>query len=137
VEKPIVFYLWLADAVVAVHLTYASFVLFGFVAILVGLLRSWNWTRGLRFRIVHLVCTVLVGIEALWGVTCPLTTLENSLLAKGGRAGYERSFIGELMNEVLFYDAPEEVFTVLYVLLSALTVLTFIPILRRSLQARA
>jgi Protein of Unknown function (DUF2784) len=130
-------YLWLADAIVAVHLSYACFVLFGFLAILAGLLLGWNWTRSLKFRIVHLICTVLVGVESLWGVTCPLTTLENFLLQKGGRAGYERSFIGRLMNQVLFYDAPEELFTFLYLLLSALTLLTFIPVVRKSFHARA
>jgi hypothetical protein len=130
-------YLWLADGVVAVHLAYACFVLFGFLAILGGMIRGWDWTRSLTFRIVHLLCTALVGVESILGATCPLTTLENHLLQKAGKAGYERSFIGRLMNEVLFYDAPEQVFTILYVLLSVFTTLTFVHTLRKSRQASA
>jgi len=123
--------LWLADLVVFVHLAYAGFVLFGFLAILVGTVRHWAWTRNLRFRVMHLVCTVLVGVESVLGATCPLTTLENDLLQGGGKAGYERSFVGKLMNDVLFYDAPERVFTVAYVSLSLCTLLSFIQILRK------
>jgi hypothetical protein len=128
--------LWLADLVVLVHLAYAGFVLFGFLAILVGTVRHWAWTRNLRFRVLHLVCTVLVGAESVLGTTCPLTTLENDLLRKGGKAGYERSFVGKLMNEVLFYDAPERVFTVAYVALSLCTALSFVQILRKTPLSR-
>jgi hypothetical protein len=70
------------------------------------------------------------------GATCPLTTLENELLQRGGKAGYERSFVGKLMNEVLFYDAPERVFTVAYVALSLCTALSFIQILRKTALSR-
>jgi hypothetical protein len=124
--------LWLADLVVLVHLAYAGFVLFGFLAIVVGTVRHWAWTRNLRFRVIHFVCAVLVGLESVLGATCPLTTLENDLLQRGGKAGYERSFVGKLMNEVLFYDAPERVFTVAYVALSLCTALSFIQILRKT-----
>lgn len=130
-------YLWLADLVVAVHLAYAAFVLFGFLAILLGLLRDWRWIRNLKFRLAHLLCTGLVGVEAIMGATCPLTELENHLLREAGQAGYERSFMGRLMNELLFYDAPERVFTVTYILLMALTILTFIPALRRWRRAQS
>jgi Protein of Unknown function (DUF2784) len=128
--------LWLADLVVLVHLAYAGFVLFGFLAILVGPARRWAWTRNLRFRVIHLFCTVLVGVESVLGATCPLTTLENDLLQRGGKAGYERSFVGKLMNEVLFYDASERVFTVAYVALSLCTLLSFVQILRKTPLSR-
>ncbi len=124
--------LWLADLVVLVHLAYAGFVLFGFLAILVGSARHWTWTRNLRFRVIHLFCTVLVGAESVLGTTCPLTALENDLLRKGGKAGYERSFVGKVMNEVLFYDAPEHVFTIAYGVLSLLTIMSFVRVLRQS-----
>src|SRR5262245_20178756 len=113
-------------------MAYAGFVLFGFLAILVDTVRRWEWTRNLRFRVMHLACTVLVGVESVLGTTCPLTTLENDLLRKGGKAGYERSFIGRVMNEVLFYDAPEHVFTIAYVVLSLLTIVSFVRVLRQS-----
>jgi polyferredoxin len=114
-------YLWLADVVVAIHAAYAGFVLFGFLAILLGLFFHWAWIRNLKFRTCHLLCTALVAVEAFWGVTCPLTSLENLLLQQGGRAVDQRSFIGRWMNKLLFYEAPEEIFTLLYASLALLT----------------
>jgi hypothetical protein len=124
--------LWLADLVVLVHVAYAGFVLFGFLAILVDTVCRLAWTRNLRFRVMHLFCTVLVGVESVLGTTCPLTALENDLLQKGGRAGYERSFVGKVMNEILFFDAPEHVFTIAYIGLGLLTIMSFVRALRQS-----
>ncbi len=112
--EPILIYSLLADLVVAIHLGYACFVLFGFLAVFLGILKRWTWTRNPPFRISHLACTALVAAEAAMGVTCPLTTLENNLLRTAGETGYDRSFIGNLMNNVLFYNAPESVFTTVY-----------------------
>ncbi|MCI0423502.1 MAG: DUF2784 domain-containing protein [Acidobacteria bacterium] len=122
-------YLWLSDLVVAIHLAYAGFVLFGFLAILLGLFFPWAWIRNLKFRSCHLLCAALVAVEAFWGVTCPLTELENVLLEQGGRAGHQRSFIGRWMNNLLFYEAPEEIFTTLYAILAFLALALYTKLL--------
>jgi hypothetical protein len=119
-------YLWLSDLVVALHLAYAAFVLFGFFAILLGSVFHWSWVRNGSFRTVHLLCIGLVALEALWGVTCPLTELENYFLNEGGKAGHERSFIGRLMDTVLFYDVPEQVFTACYTILALVAFLAYL-----------
>jgi uncharacterized protein DUF2784 len=115
-------YLWLADLVVAVHLAYAAFVALGLLAILVGVFVPWPWVRNFKFRTCHLIFTALVAVESFWGVTCPLTALENLLLQQGGRSVGHRTFVGRWMNQLLFYDAPEELFTVLYASLALLTI---------------
>ena len=119
-------YSFLADMTVVIHLAYACFVLLGFLAIVIGIPCGWIWVRNFRFRIIHLVCTVLVPLESLVRITCPLTTLENLFLRSSGANGYKRSFIGNLLNEILFYEAPEWVFTIIYVALATLVVLYFI-----------
>ena len=116
----VLIYLWLADLVVAVHVAYAAFVVFGFLTILLGVFVPWPWIRSLKFRTCHLVCTALVAVESFWGVTCPLTALENLLLERGGRSSGHRTFVGRWMNQLLFYDAPEELFTALYASLALL-----------------
>jgi ABC-type tungstate transport system substrate-binding protein len=58
-----------------------------------------------------------VAVEALVGVMCPLTWLEHVLLMAAGTAGYERSFIGQILYRLLYYDAPIWVFTVAYTVL--------------------
>jgi len=124
----------LSDLVVVFHLAYASFVVVGFVLILVGALLKWRWIRNRVFRWVHLGCIALVAVEAVVGLICPLTLLENWLLVGSGQAGYERTFIGQLIYDLLYYDFPTWVFTVTYVSLAALTALTLvlIPPMRRS-----
>jgi polyferredoxin len=74
-------------------------------------------------------------VEAFCGVTCPLTALENLLLQKGGRTVDQRSFMGRWMNERLFYEAPEEIFTLLYVCLALLTLALFRNLFQRRTSA--
>jgi hypothetical protein len=115
-----------ADIVLGVHLVYACFVVFGFAAIVVGKYFNWEWTRSLRFRVLHLACTAFVAVEALLGVSCPLTVLENRLLQAAGKTGYEQSFMGNLVNYLLYYEAPEWIFTLIYVSLTLLVLLAFL-----------
>ena len=124
----------LSDLVVVFHLAYASFVLVGFILILAGALFRWHWIRNRVFRWVHLGCIGVVAVESVAGLICPLTLLENWLLVGSGQAGYERTFIGQLIYDLLYYDFPAGVFTVAYVSLAALTALTLvlIPPIRRT-----
>jgi len=115
----------LADIVVILHLAYAGFVVFGFISIAMGRLFRWSWTRHKSFRIVHLSCIGFVALEALLGADCPLTVLENRLLVAAGQVSYQRSFIGHVANRLLFYDAPEWVFTGIYVVLFLLGFLAY------------
>ncbi len=114
------------DIVVFFHLAYATFVLVGFILILAGALFRWRWIRNRVFRWVHLVCIGVVAVEAVAGLICPLTLLENWLLVGSGQSGYERTFIGQLIYDLLYYDFPAWVFTIAYVSLAGLTALTLV-----------
>jgi len=116
----------LADLIVLVHLAYAGFVVVGFLLILIGQLWGWSWTRHQGFRIVHLSFIGFVALEALLGVDCPLTVLENRLLIAAGQESYQRSFIGHLADRLLFYNAPEWVFSAIYCVLFLLSVLAYL-----------
>ncbi|MFB0516052.1 MAG: DUF2784 domain-containing protein [Candidatus Neomarinimicrobiota bacterium] len=130
---------FLTDVVVFIHLGYASFVLVGFMLILAGAVLGWRWIRNRVFRWVHLGCIALVAVEAVVGQICPLTLLENWLLVRSGGVGYERTFIGQLLYDLLYYDFPAWVFTVAYVTLAALTALTLvlIPPVKRVVAGQA
>ena len=116
----------LSDLVVIFHLAYASFVAIGFLLIIVGGLLRWHWVRNPVFRWAHLACIAIVAIEALVGLICPLTVLENYLLISSGQTGYQRTFIGQLVYDLLYYDLPNWVFTTVYVSLAALTALALV-----------
>ena len=119
-------YSLLADVIVVVHLAYACFVLFGLIGIVVGAWCGWTWIRNFPLRITHLVCTLFVPLETILRMTCPLTTLENYFLRASGTAGYNRSFIGNLVSEILFYDFPEWVFAVMYMVMGTVAVVYFV-----------
>jgi hypothetical protein len=115
----------LADAVVVVHFAYVAFVLFGQLAILIGILAKWEWVRKIWFRGIHLVAIVVVVLEAWWGVTCPLTTWEQDLRAKAGQEAYTGDFIATCAHDLLFMEAEPWVFTLCYSIFGALVLLTF------------
>jgi len=73
----VVIYDTLADLVVTIHAAYIGFVVLGFTAIVLGSAMGWRWARNLYFRVAHLAAILLVCLEALIGVSCLLTTLEN------------------------------------------------------------
>jgi hypothetical protein len=95
-------YLRAADAVVVIHAAYAGFVVFGFVAILLGIALGWKWVRNFWFRMVHFLMIAIVAAEAMGGALCPLTTWENQLREKGGAEVREGTFIGRISQAVLF-----------------------------------
>jgi hypothetical protein len=77
------FYRLAADVVVVLHAAYVWFVVFGQLAILIGILRRWAWVRNKWFRWLHLLAISIVVFESLLGIVCPLTTLEGWLRAVG------------------------------------------------------
>jgi len=119
--------LWLvaADLVTVIHAAYVAFVVFGFVAILIGWAAGWHWIRSFYFRLVHVAMILLVCCEALIGTTCPLTIWENMLRVKGGESGYSRDFVGYWLDSLIFYQAPPWMFTTVYLTFGALVLVTF------------
>ncbi len=111
----------LADLVLVVHFALALFIVGGLFAIWLGAALNWNWVRGRRFRALHLAAIVLVAIEALLGLVCPLTLLEDAL--RGSAPG--RGFIERWVGRLLYYDLPPRVFTASYLTFAVMTALTW------------
>ena len=102
------------------------FVVLGFLLVLFGIVLKWSWIRNVWFRLAHFAAILVVVAEAWLGITCPLTTWEKALRAKGGQSTYRGDFVANLIHELLFYDAPPWVFTVCYSLFGLLVLLTFL-----------
>ncbi|HEX6885026.1 MAG TPA: DUF2784 domain-containing protein [Planctomycetota bacterium] len=124
----------LADLIVVLHLGYVLFVIVGLVLIWLGVALRWGWVRRPAFRVPHLVCTLIVPVEALIGYVCPLTTWEHALRRRAGQHPEEISFMGRLARDLLFYEAPQWVFTLCYVAFGLVVVATFlcVPMRRRA-----
>ncbi len=109
-----------ADALLALHFAIALFIVGGLLLIWLGAALGWGWIGNRWFRYLHLAAIAFVAAEALLGVACPLTVWEDLLR---GEVRPE-SFIGRWVRELLYYRAPEWVFTSLYVAWAAATLVT-------------
>ena len=115
-----IFYRVLADLVLGIHTGFVVFVVAGLLLILAGGRLRWSWVRNPWFRTGHLFAIGVVVTQAWLGVLCPLTTLEMSLRRRAGDATYGGSFVAHWVEEALYYQAPQWVFTVCYTVFAAL-----------------
>ena len=126
-------FLLLADIVVVLHFGFVLFVVSGFLAILMGTPLKWGWVRNRRYRYAHVGAMLFVGVEAAIGMVCPLTRWENELRSAAGAGGEHGAFIARMVANLLYYDFPQWVFTLVYLLLAgfALALLWIVPPHRR------
>ena len=83
-----------AAAVLLVHLAFILFVLLG-----ATLAARWRW-----IPVVHLPAAGWGFFVELTGRVCPLTYLENYLLAAAGQSGYTQSFIEHYLLATIYPD---------------------------------
>ena len=116
----------LADVVVMFHAAFVAFVMVGMVAIVVGLVLRWAWVRNFWFRIIHLAAIGVVVGQAMVGVMCPLTVLENYLRRLAGQEEYPGAFVGYWAHRLIFFQAETWVFTLGYYLFGLAVVLALV-----------
>jgi polyferredoxin len=110
----------LADALLVVHFAIATFICGGLVLVWIGAALGWGWVRNPWFRYLHLAAIVFVAAEALLGMACPLTVWEDVLRDGAGA----ESFVGRWVRRLLFYQAPEWLFTTAYLAWAAASAAT-------------
>ncbi len=137
-----------ADGVLIVHFAFVAFVILGLVAVLLGGMFRWRFVHNFYFRTAHVAAIGYVVMESVAGITCPLTTWENDLrLMAGGGEQYAGSFIQHWIHRVMFFQASETTFTVIYIAFFALVLLSiglvrpdwppWLPRMSKKVQTRA
>jgi len=122
---------FLADAVLTVHFAWIFYVLIGQLLINVGMLLKWDWIRNFWFRFTHLSMMVLVAVEVLFAIDCPLTVWERQLRGllpyETLRHGESDSFIARWLGRLIFFelDGGAWQFVVGYLTFTALVVWSF------------
>jgi len=116
----------LADVLVAIHVAYVSYVVFGQLAIWLGLVLRWAWIRNPWFRWTHLVMILIVGGEAALGITCPLTRWEENLRQLAGQPTTGESFVGRLLHNLIFVDWSPRIVEGLHIAFALLVLGTFV-----------
>jgi len=119
-------YRLLADVIVAVHLLYVAVVVGGMGAIFLGVWRGWQWVRNFWFRTLHLLMIGIVALQAIIGLTCPLTTWEFRLREAAGDGGRPGTFISRIVHSLLFFELEAWVFTLGYILFGLAVLLAFV-----------
>ena len=101
----------LADFIFLLHAAVVLFNVGGLLLIAIGGARGWAWVRHRRFRVTHIALMGFVTAEAIFGVTCPLTLLEDWLRGVAN----EESFVQRWVAALIYWNAPPWVFVALYV----------------------
>ncbi|MFL2932172.1 MAG: DUF2784 family protein [bacterium] len=100
----------IADFILALHFLIAVFITSGFFIIPVGYKLKWNWCKSFKIRTIHTIAILIVTAETVLGITCPLTSIENSF-----RGIYNsESFLSYWFREILYWNLPMELFLFVY-----------------------
>lgn len=116
------FYRLAADVLLVSHALFAAFLVLGVVAIYLGRWLAWAWVLNFWFRLSHLAAIAIVVFQTWVGTICPLTVWEMRLRELSGGERYKGSFIQHWVQTILYYEAPEWVFVVVYTLFAGLIV---------------
>ena len=120
-------YAVLADAVLVLHFAFVLFVVAGLLVTWIGYFAGWKFVRNPWFRGAHLLAMAVVVAESLFGIICPLTKWEAALRLKAGEdPAYEGSFIQHWVHRVMFFEISERTFTMVYVIVFVLIVLSLV-----------
>lgn len=124
-ELPLVYSI-LADLIVALHVGYVSFVVIGQLLIWIGIPFRWRWIRNPWFRCTHLATMLIVGLEAAFGIECPLTRWEAQLRTLAGETVSEGTFIGRWLHAAIFVSVDPAMLEKLHILFAILVLATFL-----------
>jgi hypothetical protein len=116
----------MADMILIVHFAFIVFILAGQVCVVVGHFRSWHWVRNVTFRVCHILAMGIVVVQAWAEQVCPLTLWENALRQTAGGQPYKRTFVEHWVGRLVYYDAPQWIFTVVYSLFGAVVLCSWI-----------
>ena len=111
----------IADFILMIHVMVVVFNIGGLLAIIIGAPLRWSWVRNRRFRITHVAMMNFVSLEAILGVSCPLTVLEDWLRGDSG----QQSFVQRWAGALIYWDVPPWVFTILYLLVTMIIVVAW------------
>jgi len=104
----------LADLTLICHVAFVVFVVLTVPLIFLGKWLNWKWIRLRWLRLAHLFGMGVVVVQSWLGIICPLTTLEMYFREKAGEVSYSGSFIEHWLHQLLFWQAPQWVFIMIY-----------------------
>ena len=101
---------FIADIILVFHFGIVIFVTVGFFLIPIGWKLNWYWVCHRKLRLLHCGVIAFVTLEALLGITCPLTEIENKIRG----FSQSNSFISYWIIKVIYWDMTNINFLIIY-----------------------
>ena len=98
-----------ADIILIIHFFIFIFILTGFFLIPIGYQFRWGWVKNKKIRVIHLFLMFFVTLETIFGITCPLTTIEHNL-----RLNKEKGVFVDIIHKIMYWDFPIHYFIISY-----------------------
>lgn len=95
-----------AQAILAVHVASAAFIIGGVGAIALGRRLGWRWTRDPWWRLAHVVALGIVVVQKLLGQTCFLSVWEQHFLAIAQHGEYRVPVVHAIADDVIHVPLP-------------------------------
>ena len=109
----------ISDVVLVFHFLIIMFITTGFFLVPIGYKMGWLWLSNFKLRSTHLGLICFISSEAIIGMTCPLTIIENIF----NENQYSQSFIKFWISKIIYWDFPTIFFIILYSSCASWTVL--------------
>ena len=119
-------YQFLADTALIIHVSFVVSVISALIMTVIGGYLKWSWVRNWWFRLIHLASIGFVVVQSWFGLVCPLTTLEMWLREQSNGEQYVGSFIQYWLHRILYYQAPDWVFALIYTIFGLLVVVAWL-----------
>ena len=119
-------YGFLADLMVAIHVSYVGYVVIGQLLIWIGWAFGRQWVRNFWFRSSHLLAIGIVAYEEVMDIRCPLSVWEEHFRELAGQPTTGETFLGRLLHSLIFYDFQPWVFAAIYYTALAVVLLTLV-----------
>ena len=105
-------FVYIADFILITHFVVIIFITSLFIMIPIGYKFNWLFLKNKSLRTFHLGLMILVTLETIFGIACPLTYLENFFLQKV----QDELFLTYWLSKVIYWDLPSSFFTISYLI---------------------
>ena len=102
----------IADFILIIHFVIVAFITMGFFFIPICYKFKNHLAHNKRVRVIHIALMGFVTAESILGLTCPLTTIEQTLRNQF----HSKTFINYWITKIIYWDFPSLFFLIIYCL---------------------
>ena len=108
----------MADFILIIHFVIVIYIASWILLIPIAYKINWDIFKNKNLRLIHIILLFFVSLESIFGLTCPLTSIENYLR----NIVNTKTFISYWLETIIYWDLPNIFFVGLYSLSLMLTI---------------